>query len=185
MKEIELSRYISYILRHNPSSINATLDNQGWCDVEELITGVNKFSKFNLDFQLLNKIVKEDVKIRYSFNSDFTKIRANQGHSLKNVNLGLKEVTPKTNLYHGTSSRFIKSILESGLLKRTRQYVHLTDNFNTALTVGKRHGGTTIILSVNVEAALKDGFKFYLSDNNVYLSDDVPVKYLKIENEKE
>lgn len=75
---IKTSRFISLILRHKPETIGITLDEHGWANVEELIVGVNK--KYPIDMQILEKIVDEDDKNRYSFNEDKTMIRANQGH---------------------------------------------------------------------------------------------------------
>ena len=44
--------------------------------------------------------------------------------------------------------------------------------------VGKRHG-KVVILEVDAKRMLEDGYEFYLSVNGVWLTDIVPVKYLK------
>lgn len=96
---IKTSRFISLILRHKPETIGITLDEHGWANVEELIVGVNK--KYHIDMQIIEKIVNEDDKNRYSFNEDKTMIRANQGHSIS-VDVELKKLNPPDILYHGT-----------------------------------------------------------------------------------
>lgn len=168
------SKYISLILRHKPEVIGICLDEHGWADVNELVEGVNKTHP--LDMELLERIVAEDEKQRYSFNEDRTKIRANQGHSVP-VDVELKEIIPPDVLFHGTGYKFTSSIDEQGLIPKTRLYVHLSKDADTAYKVGSRHG-RPVIYTVLSRQMYEDGYKFYLSVNGVYLTKEVPVKYL-------
>ena len=171
----EISKFISLILRHKPEAIGISLDSHGWADVNELIEGVAKQNKgFNMT--MLEEIVRTDNKQRYSFNDDKTKIRANQGHSVK-VDVELEEKEPPAILYHGTATRFLGSITKQGLLPMSRLYVHLSKDMETATKVGTRHG-SPVILEVDAEKMYKDGYKFYLSDNGVWLTKEVPSIYL-------
>lgn len=172
-KELKTSRFLSLVLRHKPELINVTLEKEGWCPIEKVLKGCN----INIDELIY--IVNNDSKGRYSFNDNMTKIRANQGHSVKDVNLTFKELVPPNVLYHGTANKYLLSILNTGLEKRTRQYVHLSGDLETASNVGKRHG-TLIILKINAKRMYEDGYKFYLSDNGVWLCDCVPVKYISV-----
>lgn len=172
-EEQRISRFISLILRHKPEIINVTLEREGWCPVDKIL----KECKITIDE--LTCIVNNDNKGRYSFNEDKTKIRANQGHSVEGVNLTFKELTPPSVLYHGTANKYLVSILSTGLEKRTRQYVHLSEDLETASNVGKRHG-TLVVLKINAKKMYNDGYKFYLSDNGVWLCDCVPVKYINV-----
>lgn len=174
-KNDKLSVFISLVLRHKPEVANITLDNYGYANVQELIESINKTGR-KLDFSTLEDIVKSDKKGRYSFNGDRTKIRANQGHSIK-VDVGLKECEPPKFLYHGTATRFMDSINEKGLNKMNRLHVHLSDNVNTALQVGKRHG-EPIVLKIDSGTMYKKGYKFYLSENGVWLTDSVPSEFI-------
>ncbi|MEM8861938.1 MAG: RNA 2'-phosphotransferase, partial [Chloroflexota bacterium] len=128
----------------------------------------------------LKYIVANDNKQRYSFSADGAKIRASQGHSI-NIDLGLKPLKPPPVLYHGTATRFVSSIMEKGLISKSRQYVHLSADIATATIVGKRHGKPTI-LTIDTQQMTADGYHFYLSDNKVWLTNHVPVKYLKLDN---
>ena len=101
MNFLKLSKFISYVLRHNPSAIGISLDVHGWADVDGLISGINNSGR-NIDFCTLCKIVENDDKGRFSFNADKTKIRANQGHSIL-VDLQMAEDVPPDILYHGTA----------------------------------------------------------------------------------
>lgn len=180
--DIKLGKFISLILRHDPSIIKATLDRHGWLDVDKLINGI-RLSGSYIDMNILERIVNENNKNRYSFNDDKTKIRANQGHSM-NVDVELKIVEPPQILYHGTAECFIESIAEKGIIKGNRQYVHLSKDKETAVNVGKRHG-VPVVLVINTKEMLKDGIIFYLSENGVWLCNSVPYKYIiKIEKNK-
>ncbi len=171
-----LSKFISKILRHEPEIINIKLDDYGYADVESLIEGINKNGKNKIDFKILKYIVENDNKQRYSFSNDFTKIRANQGHSIE-VDLGFEEIKPPDILYHGTGQKFLDSILKHGIKPQSRIYVHLSKDTDTAKIVGSRHG-KPVILRIDTKKMYEDGYKFYLSENNVWLTKYVPTKYI-------
>lgn len=173
----ETSRYISLILRHKPETIGITLDEHGWANVDELIKGVNKTHP--LTPEVLDEIVRTDEKQRYSFNEDKTLIRANQGHSIP-VDVELEEVQPPQYLYHGTGEKYVSSIDAQGLLPKSRLYVHLSDDVETAIRVGARHG-KPIVYRVMAERMAEAGIGFCKSVNNVWLTNAVPVEYLKKE----
>ncbi|UPT69138.1 MAG: RNA 2'-phosphotransferase [Sphingobacteriales bacterium JAD_PAG50586_3] len=172
-----LSKFISLVLRHKPETIGVTLDENGWADVADLLQKFNAHGTA-ITFDELKAIVDENTKKRFAFNDDFTKIRANQGHSVE-VDLKLQPQTPPAILYHGTALKNLDSIKEKGLLKGERQHVHLSDNIATATQVGSRHG-KPIVLHIDTVTMLADGHIFYLSDNNVWLTDFVPAEYIVI-----
>lgn len=176
MSLINTSRFISLILRHKPSEIGIELDEHGWANVAELIEGINKKQPF--DMAQLEEIVSSDDKQRYSFNEDKTLIRANQGHSIP-VDVELKESLPPDILYHGTGEKYVSSINDMGLIPKSRLYVHLSKDMETAVNVGKRHGKPVIYI-VDSKKMAADGYKFYLSVNNVWLTKKVPVEYLRM-----
>lgn len=170
-----ISKYISLILRHKPETIGITLDEHGWANVDELIAGVSKTHPIDMD--VLEQIVREDEKQRYSFNEDKTLIRANQGHSIP-VDVELEEKEPPEFLYHGTGEKYMSSIDEQGLIPKSRLYVHLSFDEETAIKVGQRHG-KPVIYTVKSGEMYKDGYKFFCSVNGVWLTKEVPVKYLE------
>lgn len=173
----DTSKFISLILRHKPETIGIALDEHGWANVEELIEGVRKTHK--LDMETLERIVAEDEKQRYSFNEDKTLIRANQGHSIP-VDVELEEVVPPETLYHGTGEKYVASIDAQGLIPKSRLYVHLSGDKETATKVGTRHGKPVIYI-VHSGDMHRDGFKFYRSVNGVWLTKEVPATYLEKE----
>ena len=64
----------------------------------------------------------------------------------------------------------------------SRQHVHLSADMDTAINVGKRHSKKLepTILVVNCMNMVRDGYKFYLSTNGVWLTDDIPHEYLEV-----
>ena len=172
-----ISRYISLILRHKPEVIGITLDEHGWADVNALIQGIRETKEPAFSRELLDEIVRTDSKQRYAYNEDHTLLRANQGHSIQ-VDVELHVTEPPETLYHGTARRFAASIEAQGLLPQSRLYVHLSPDQETAEKVGRRHGEPVIYL-VDAGQMHLDGYCFYLSANEVWLTKVVPAPYLK------
>ncbi len=174
MSDKDISKYIALILRHKPETIGIELDEHGWANVKELINGVSR--TYQLDMDLLEQIVANDDKQRYSFNGDKTLIRANQGHSIP-VNVELEEIQPPEILYHGTGEKYVDSIEKQGLISKSRLYVHLSADIETALKVGSRHG-EPVVYEVKSGEMYKDNIKFYCSVNGVWLTKTVARPYL-------
>ena len=175
MNLTRISWFLSLILRHKPETIGISLDEHGWADVAELIEGISKTREFNMD--ILEEIVRTDEKERYSFNEDKTLIRANQGHSIS-VDVEPEQKTPPDILWHGTGEKYADSINHIGLIPKSRLYVHLSKDKETALKVGSRHG-RPVLYTVKTREMYQDGYTFFLSKNGVWLTKEVPVKYLE------
>lgn len=171
----KIGKFIALILRHKPETIGITLDEHGWADVNELIHGIQKSYEF--DMACLEEIVANDLKQRYSFNEDKTLIRANQGHSIL-VDVDLKKEMPPQFLYHGTAVKYESAIDEQGLNPKSRLYVHLSKDIDTAKNVGKRHG-KPIVYKILAEKMYTSGYEFFLSQNGIWLTKHVPVEFLE------
>lgn len=174
---VKISKFLSLVLRHQPQKINLSLDENGWTDVTTLIRQANKYG-VPLSVDTLSYVVATNDKKRFSFNPDKTKIRASQGHSVE-IELGYSEQKPPAVLYHGTSEKSIAAILKNGIEKRHRHHVHLSSEKNTARKVGQRHG-KPVIFQIDAEGMYTSGFPFYLSDNQVWLTDFVPPAFLQL-----
>ena len=173
--DVKLGKFLSLVLRHNPQAAGITLDEHGWADVRELLSGVCHSGR-EIDMETLERIVRENNKQCYSFYADHTKIRANQGHSLQ-VAVQLTAVKPPRYLYHGAAARFLAAIRQEGIRKMSRQYVHLSSDFQTAMEVGRRHG-SPVVLTINAEVMTHDGVTFYRSENGVWLCEHIAPEYL-------
>lgn len=167
-----VGRTIAYLLRHK----EGFFDGHGWAAADAVIREIRRtYPAF--DREALEEVVRTDRKGRYSFDSSGIYIRANQGHSIP-VDLGLTPKEPPEVLYHGTASRFLSSILASGIHRMGRQYVHLSNTPETGSAVGGRHGRPAV-LTVRTGDMYRDGYRFYLSENHVWLTDDVPPEYIE------
>lgn len=140
--KVQISRFLSYILRHAPESIGLSLDAQGWGEISQLILLTQKKGT-PLTLELINDVVKTNDKKRFAISEDGLFIRAVQGHSLKTT-VAYQAITPPKILYHGTATRFIDSIFNQGLIPNGRQYVHLSQDYKTAVNVGNRHGKAVV-----------------------------------------
>lgn len=173
-KIITGSKFLSLILRHQPEKIGLKLDENGWAEVQELIQKCH--NKHPFTFEVLEEVVATNNKKRFSFNEDKTKIRANQGHSIE-VDVELRQTEPPEFLYHGTASRFLDIILKEGIIKMSRQHVHLSAAKDTAVQVGSRHGKPVVLVVQSGEMA-RQGIPFFLSENGVWLTDFVDPKFI-------
>ncbi|BBP73453.1 putative RNA 2'-phosphotransferase [Pseudomonas sp. Seg1] len=172
----ETSKFLSYVLRHEPQAIGLTLDSEGWANIEALISGAARDGR-TLDRALIETVVASNDKKRFSISEDGQQIRAVQGHSTKSVELQLEAKQPPETLYHGTATRFMNSINQQGLIPGSRHHVHLSAETTTASAVGQRYG-TVVILKVAARQMQEQGFKFYQAENGVWLTEQVPVRFI-------
>lgn len=176
---VEISKYLSFILRHKPESIGLTLSREGWVSLEDLILASAKHGT-KITEEIVREVVKKNDKQRFTISSDTLFIKANQGHSIS-VDLELREAVPPDLLYHGTVERFLKRIQSEGLLKMKRHHVHLSDSKDKARQVGMRRG-KPIILKIAASLMYAEGSRFYVSPNDVWLTDIVPAKYIELDS---
>lgn len=175
MQNQALSKTLSYVLRHKPEELGLELDAQGWVSVADLLAALQtRYPEVTLD--QLREVVATNEKKRFAFSADEQLIRANQGHSVA-VDLALEAVVPPEVLYHGTATRFLASIRENGLLRGSRQHVHLSSDPETATAVGRRHG-RPVVLTVQAGKLHRAGASFYLSENGVWLTLTVSPEYI-------
>jgi putative RNA 2'-phosphotransferase len=173
---VEISKFLSLVLRHKPQAIGITLDAEGWVAVDELLAAAGRHGQA-ITRQQLQEVVATNDKKRFSFSPDGQRIRANQGHSV-DVDLGLAPCNPPELLYHGTVRRFLDSIRAKGLLRGSRRHVHLSLDQETAARVGQRRG-RPVVLVIEAGRMHRDGHPFYQSENGVWLTEAVPPEYLR------
>ena len=173
-RTVKVSKYLSKHLRHQPERIGLTLDEAGWVEIDTLIAACAAHGvRFNREE--LDHVVATNDKRRFSIEG--TRIRASQGHSIE-VDLGLPPATPPPYLFHGTVARNLDAIRAEGLRPMNRHAVHLSADRETATRVGARRG-RPVVLSVDAGAMHKDGQVFRVSENGVWLTEAVPVRYLR------
>ncbi|TWI56454.1 putative RNA 2'-phosphotransferase [Bradyrhizobium huanghuaihaiense] len=155
---VQLSKFLSFVLRHKPDEVGLTLGPEGWANIDELVEKANAAGTTFARASLLDVVASSDKK-RFSLSADGLSIRAAQGHSVS-VELGLAAQEPPSVLYHGTATRFVEAILSEGLKPQARQQVHLSSDEATAQRVGQRHGKPHIF-KVDAGGMHAKGFKFF------------------------
>ncbi|MBX4949608.1 RNA 2'-phosphotransferase [Rhizobium binae] len=175
----ELSKFISLVLRHEPTKFGVVLDSAGWTSIDVLIDRIRASGFPDVDRAALDAVVENNNKKRFTISDDGLRIRAAQGHSVE-VDLGLASKQPPAVLYHGTATTNLESIKDKGLLPGKRQHVHLSSDQDTAISVGTRYG-KPVVLSVDASRMFEDGIRFFQAENGVWLTDTVPAKYLDID----
>lgn len=174
------SKLLSYILRHHPDKYNLQLDKNGWVNIEILLNAINNSTNNKcrkITYDEIMEIVRLCDKQRFQLDDNRTKIRASQGHSIE-VDLEFTPKIPPNILFHGTVEKVKDVILEQGINKMARNHVHLSSNIQTAIEVGKRRGHP-IVAIVDAQQMHRDGIEFYVSANNVWLTDYIDPKYVK------
>ena len=174
----KLSKEVSYALRHAPWEYELEMDEEGWVLLKQLLDALNSCSEWkDITQDDVIDMIESSEKRRHEILNG--RIRAYYGHSVPNKILK-KEMNPPEILYHGTSKRFLAAIKEKGLLPQGRNYVHLSQDIETAIQVGKRRGEHPVILTIQAQQAYTDDIKFYLGNEKVWLADSVPTQYIGI-----
>ena len=177
----ELSKEISYALRHAPWEYELELDEEGFVPVEQLLHALNEGGNYVDDRPVtkedLEEIIRTSDKKRHEIVGD--RIRALYGHSVPQAIK--KEIgTPPDILYHGTNEFCVEAIAKKGLLPMGRQYVHMSVDTDMAKAVAKRRKGLTVILQIDTVKAREAGVEFYIGNDRVWLAKAVPAEFLYV-----
>ncbi|GAB7530897.1 RNA 2'-phosphotransferase [Pseudomonas sp. 3A(2025)] len=173
----ETSKFLSYVLRHEPQAIGLQLDSEGWASLDALIAGAASDGRV-LNLEIIQAVVESNDKKRFAFSEDGLRIRAVQGHSTTAVDIQHVEKIPPALLYHGTATRFLESILQQGLIAGSRHHVHLSQDEQTAVSIGQRYG-KPVVLQIDALRMQEAGFRFFQADNGVWLTESVPVEFIR------
>ena len=177
MNYSNLSKEVSYALRHAPWEYELELDSNGWVSIEQLISSFKNNDEWkDLTKEDLVKMIELSEKKRHEIKDG--KIRAFYGHSIP-MKISKEVGSPPKTLYHGTSINYLDEIKSNGLKPMSRQYVHLSEDVDTAKLVGSRKKGETILLMIDTELAQSKGIKFYIGNDKVWLSDYIPPELIR------
>jgi putative RNA 2'-phosphotransferase len=175
-RQIRISKYLSRHLRHRPERLGLELAPGGWVPVDDLLAALRR-NNLPVSRSELERVVADNDKQRFSFDPSREMIRANQGHSV-DVDLCLEPVPPPSRLYHGTARQSLAPILRLGLKRMGRHHVHLCRTPEEARKVGARRG-RPVVLEVDAAGMAKAGHRFFVSDNDVWLAEEVPPRFLR------
>lgn len=173
--DVRRSKLLARVLRHRPGAVGVTLDPNGWASVTDLLAALGAHGH-RLTRTDLERVVQRNDKQRFEWDTASDRIRARHGHSIV-VDLGLPPADPPDRLYHGTPRSNLTSILASGLERRGRRHVHLSQDADAARLVGARRGDP-VILVVRAGAMASGGHRFWRATNGVWLTEHVPPRFL-------
>ena len=173
---VQASKFLSFVLRHQPEAIGLALDAEGWGSVDELTAGAARQGR-QLSRELIEQVVAANDKKRFELSADGLRIRAVQGHSTHVVQRHFEPVQPPDVLFHGTASRFVAAISREGLKPGSRHHVHLSADEQTARAVGLRYG-LPVVLVMDAARMHAQGFVFHQAENGVWLTAKVPPAFL-------
>jgi len=169
-----VSKYISYLLRHNPENLET--NHEGFVDLDELVSKV-RMRYPQVDRNFLKKMVNESERKRFEIIDN--KIRALYGHTI-DVKVRFREDKQIRQLYHGTTVQASREILKKGLKPMRRRWVHLSPTEEIAREVGKRRTNNPMVLVIDTFEARNQGVRFYQATDKVYVCKYVPAKYIKM-----
>lgn len=173
--DTEISKFMSYVLRHAPQELELDLTEDGWTDYAAF--SAKLCARMGINDADIRRVIDENAKKRFTLEGG--RIRAAQGHSVK-VDLDLKPATPPALLYHGTTASAWQAIRGSGLKPMQRTHVHLSPDRETARAVAARRKGPHVLLKVDSAAMQAQGFAFFMADNGVWLAHEVPTAFISI-----
>lgn len=174
MNDLKVGKTISYALRHNPKQYNLTPDSEGYVLIEDLLRGINNKTSYEITLKDIERIMANSDKKRYEISQDM--IRATYGHS--KVHIKKDVIKPPETLYHGTTKKAWNKIKTEGLKSMERQFVHLSEDLETAIRVAKRRTENPVIIEVNSSKAFSDGVKFFEGNDTTWLSEEIAARYL-------
>ncbi|KAI5116350.1 hypothetical protein M0805_002255 [Coniferiporia weirii] len=183
-KDTRVSKKLSWILRHGAKTGGLKMRSDGYVRVSDLLA-LPQFR--HIPFQTLERIVQHDAKNRYhllfepmSVENDTSEeiwwIRANQGHSLQEVDLQFPEITDAGQVamaIHGTTRAAWAKIEKEGLSPMKRAHIHLAQHFSHIKGLNMDPGirsRSEVLIYIDLDRALRAGIKFYISSNGVVLT---------------
>lgn len=170
----QLSGFMSGALRHFPSDVGLDIDSEGWTEFDDLVTAVEEKYQW-AGHDAVEGVVATDPKGRFERNDD--QIRAVYGHSI-DVHIETDNEPVPDTLYHGTAPRNLDAIREEGLRPMSRQQVHLSESREEAETVGQRYTSDPVILTVDIDSMIDDGYRIEKRGETTYTTGSVPPQYL-------
>ncbi len=182
-----ISRMLAGILRHFPERFYVKLDERGWAYIYDIVKGIKRrHPRFRwLKSKHIIAIVLTDDKGRYQLDMEEKKVRATYGHSIKVDLSDLPTDKIPDKLYYPTTEEELEYIMEIGLQPSDRKWVHLSKEYEDAYLAGLHRVEEPVILEVDTKAAIEDGYQIYRAAKTVFITTQVPPKYIKVAEKRE
>lgn len=170
------SRWMSYVLRHNPARYGLQTDRHGYVDLAAFFL-IARRRYPGIDPDKLRLLIEQGGTGRFEILEG--RLRARYGHSIP-VDPAGEPVAPPERLYHGTESARLETLLAEGLKPSDRRLVHLSQTVDEALTIARRKTDRPVLLRVLAQEAARAGVMFY-HEQQVYLAPEIPARFLAVE----
>ena len=171
------SRWMAYVLRHNPVRYGLQADRHGYVDFEQFLFIAQRRYP-DVTPERLRGLIETGGSGRFEIAGN--RLRARYGHSIA-VEPSGSPIEPPARLYHGTEARRTPTILTEGLKPMDRRLLHLSETIEDALAVARRKTDQAVVLRVQAQDAHRAGIAFY-KEGKVYLTAHVPPQFLALES---
>ncbi|KAJ3969383.1 KptA family-domain-containing protein [Lentinula raphanica] len=178
-RRLKISKTLSWLLRHQGRFEGIDIRSDGYARVGDVL---KHLSMRSVEFLDIEDVVKKDSKGRFTLTyegdrpeGDHWWIRANQGHSMEAADLELERVNSIERIpvaLHGTTEEAWRHISKQGISRMNRNHIHLAQGFENGVGSQVFSGirkSSRILIYIDIEKALADGIRFYLSTNGVVL----------------
>ena len=172
------SKWMAYVLRHNPARYGLQADRHGFVDLEEFVR-IAKRRYPQASEETLKQLIDAGTASRFELIEN--RLRARYGHSIP-VQPSSEPVEPPAFLYYGLEAMRLPAVLAEGLKPLDRQLLHLSDRVEDAWAMIRRKTPHPAVVRVDAARASKDGILFYL-EQKVNLAASIPAAYLRTEAE--
>jgi len=170
-----ISRFLTFLLRHQPREYPMVFDRRGFVDWRDLVEVVQeRFEDVTEDE--IRAVVTDSEKKRFELKDD--KVRATYGHSFP-VDLESEAAEPPEKLYYGAARDLAQSMIRNGLKPRDRKYVHLSVSVEDAESVARRHDPVPAVIVVSARDAHAEGVRFYRA-GPLFLAENIPAQFLSL-----
>ena len=170
------SRWMAYVLRHNPERFGLQPDRHGYVDLEAFLQIAQRRYP-DQSSQRLRELVGSSSPGRFEVTE--RQLRARYGHTIQAEPVG-QPVEPPDALYYGTDNTHAAIVLVEGLHPLDRRVLHLSETVEDAIAIAARKTQQPGILRILAREAHRAGSRFY-REASVYLVSSIPAPFLRAE----
>ena len=171
------SRWMAYVLRHNPERYGLQADRHGFVEMEAFLR-IARHRYPEAGLERLRELITGVGSARFEVAGD--RLRARYGHSIP-VDPAGEPVEPPPQLFYGTDQSRTAELLAGGLRPTDRRLLHLSQTAEEAWSIARRKTLQPAVIQVDAHAAHQSGIAFY-REGTVHLAGSIPERFLRLES---